>query len=270
MKQISNMKKVIYPILSVLILASCTSKTSTSTENTNFEEGEESIYIAYNNPPAEGFDQEGSDMLATLIADKTMLAMGGREAWDDTRFITWNFFGSRKHIWDKWTGDVRIEEPKKNITYLMNINTKQGKVQRNGVEVTDSLDHYLDRGNELWINDSYWLVMPFKLKDTGVTLRYLREDTTLLGAKSDVLSLSFKDVGVTPKNAYNVWVDTNTKFITQWSFYKDSSVTIPNFITPWADYQQYGKIKLSGDRGKNKLTDIAVFQEVPEGTFTQF
>lgn len=263
------MKNTIYSLLAIILLASCSSKTSTSDSN-ELESDAVSTLIEYNNPGAEGFDQEGSDLIATLIADKTMIAMGGREAWDNTHYIAWNFFGNRNHIWDKWTGDVRIEEPKKNITYLMNINTNEGRVQKNGIEVKDSLDYYLERGKALWINDSYWLVMPFKLKDSGVTLGYLREDTTQLGEKSDVLSLSFKQVGLTPQNVYNVWVNVDTKLITQWSFYRDSTMSEPNFITPWADYQQYGEIMLSGDRGKNKLTDIKVMSEIPEGTMTNF
>ncbi len=264
------MKNLTYSLLAIIIMASCSTKKTTSDANQFDEADTLSTFVEYSNPPAEGFDQEGSDLIATLIADKTMIAMGGREAWDNTHYIAWNFFGSRNHIWDKWTGDVRIEDPKNNTTYLMNINTNEGKVQRNGEPVMDSLDYYLERGKSIWINDSYWLVMPFKLKDSGVTLGYLREDTTLLGAKSDVLSLSFKDVGVTPQNVYNVWVDADTKFVTQWSFYRDSNMTEPGFVTPWADYQQYGEIMLSGDRGKNKLTDIEVMTEVPDGTFTEF
>ena len=63
----------------------------------------------YGNPPAEGFNLEGSDAEAMIIADEVMAAMGGRKAWDETRHIAWNFFGARELVWDKWTGDVRID-----------------------------------------------------------------------------------------------------------------------------------------------------------------
>src|SRR2546421_138000 len=56
------------------------------------------------NPPAPGFDRAGSDPRAVAIADRTMRAMGGRRAWDQTRYISWRFFGKRLHVWDKWTG----------------------------------------------------------------------------------------------------------------------------------------------------------------------
>ena len=71
----------------------------------------------YGNPPAEGFNLEGSDPEAIEVADQVMEAMGGREAWDNTRHIAWNFFGSRDLVWDKWTGDVRIDM--RNTTFLI-------------------------------------------------------------------------------------------------------------------------------------------------------
>ncbi len=251
----------------VFISACSTGNEKDETVESTEAEGE---FVAYNNPPAEGFNQEGSDLLATLLADKSMQAMGGREAWDNTRYIGWNFFGRRDHLWDKWTGDVRIEVPEQQLIILMNINSKNGNVQKQGELVTDSLDYYLNRGYEMWVNDAYWLVMPYKLKDSGVTLKYLREDTTLTGESSDVVSLSFSDVGVTPENVYEVWIDTDSKLVTQWAYFPDSSSLEPRFTTPWADYKEYGNILLSGNRGQYELSNIKVLDDVPDGTFTAF
>lgn len=257
-------------LISCLVWAtSCSTKSSTS-ETTTDTLAVESNFVAYSNPPADGFNQERSDLLATLLADKAMMAMGGREAWDSTRFIKWTFFGRRIHLWDKWTGDVRIESPANEMVFLMNIHTKKGRIQRSGTQLTDSLDFYLQKGYEAWVNDSYWLVMPYKLKDSGVTLKYLREDTTQMGVSADVVSLAFESVGVTPQNIYEVWIDTDSKLVTQWAFYPDSSSIEPMFITPWTDYKEYGGILLSGNRGDYALTEIEVLEDVPEGTFTQF
>ncbi len=52
------------------------------------------------NPPAPGFDEAGSDPKAVDLADVVMKAMGGRKAWDNTHLITWNFFGTRRLVWD--------------------------------------------------------------------------------------------------------------------------------------------------------------------------
>jgi hypothetical protein len=41
-------------------------------------------------------------------------------------------FCKRKLLWNKWTGDVRIENPSANQVILVNINTLKGKVYENG------------------------------------------------------------------------------------------------------------------------------------------
>lgn len=258
-----------YILLAFLVVACATpeKKTETAVEAIDTMEVE-STTILYDNPPAEGFNQEGSDLLATLIADKVMLAMGGRQAWDATRFLSWNFFGSRLHYWDKHTGAVRIEDLKSDLQVLMNIHTKEGMVQKNGEQLSgDSLSYYLDRGYGWWVNDSYWLIMPYKLKDTGVTLKYMGTDT----AKSaDQLQMTFEEVGVTPENIYHVWVDIDSKLVTSWAYYKDSTVLEPRFDLPWTDYQQYGSILLSSKRGQYELTDIQVLDSLDGSFFTSF
>jgi len=253
------MQRNIFLILIVWLALSCSSGSSTSDEEAVKEEGE---FIAYNNPPANGFNQEESDMLAMLLADKAMQAMGGRQAWDNTRFLSWNFFGRRDHLWDKQTGDIRIEVPADDLTVLMNINSKEGSVYKGDQTMSDSTDYYLEKGYSWWVNDAYWLVMPYKLKDTGVTLKYIREDTTLSGARSDVIQLTFENTGLTPQNVYEVWVDADSKFVTQWSYYQNSSVAEPRFTLEWTDYKKFGEIMLSSGRGAYKLENIRVFDEL--------
>ncbi len=213
------------------------------------------------NPQAEGFDLEGSDQLAIDMADKIMEAMGGRKAYDNTRYLKWNFFGARRHFWDKYTGDVKIESLRDSITIDMNINQMTGNVDYKGRQLTDqdSLNQYLQKGKEWWINDSYWLVMPYKLKDSGVTLKYMDQDTMQTGEKAEVLSLTFENVGVTPQNKYHVYIDTSDYLIKQWDYYSNATDSLPRFSSPWLAYQKYGDILLSGDRGGGrKLTEIAV------------
>lgn len=218
------------------------------------------------NPPAENFDTENSDLKAIEIADQVMEAMGGRKAYDESRFLSWNFFGSRKHWWDKHTGDIRIESQRSDFKLIMNVHSMEGEVFTDGETVShpDSLAMYLERGKGMWLNDSYWLLMPFKLKDSGVTLKYLEEELTD-STNYEVLSLEFKDVGLTPENKYHVFVDKNTHLVAQWSFFRNAADSAAQFTTPWADYQKYGEILLSGDRGNYKLTDIGV--EVDESLF---
>ena len=228
--------------------------------------------IQDNNPPEPGFNIEASDHQAIIFADEVMEAMGGRKAWDATRYLQWNFFGRRKLTWDKHTGDVRIESLPDSTTYLVNVNTLQGKVKRRGVIESDpdTLNMLLNRAKSIWINDSYWLVMPFKLKDSGVTLKHIGQDTTLDGRPAEVLQLTFENVGDTPQNKYLVYVDHESKLVTQWSYFQDFKQKEPNFTTSWEDYQRHGKILLSGSRGDRKLTEIAAPGRLPSDIFTSF
>ena len=228
--------------------------------------------VAEENPPAEGFNLEDSDQKAIELADQVMKAHGGRVAWDSTRLLVWNFFGFRKLYWDKQSGDVRIDFTNNDLKIILNEKSMEGRVFKDGQEFqqTDSLKKYLDQGKSIWINDSYWLVMPFKLKDSGVTLKYLREDTTQNGRKSQVLQLTFKNVGDTPQNKYEVFVDQENYMVTQWSYFKEATQDSANFTLPWLDYKKHGNIKLSGNRGVREISEIQVLDTVPEGLFDSF
>lgn len=233
-------KQIVLWFLFGVVLTSCHNQSSTNKST-----------IDYGNLAAEGFKLSSSDAKAISIADEVMLAMGGRKAWDETRYLKWNFFGSRIHVWDKQTGDLVIKGIRDTFDIRMNILTNKGKVNFKGNVLTeqDSLQKYLNKGKSMWINDSYWVFMPHKLKDSGVTLKYVKKDTTQNGRSSDVLSLSFEEVGDTPENMYYVYVDDSTRLVSQWDFYRTSKDSTAQFKTPWGDYRQYDRLLLSGSRG---------------------
>jgi hypothetical protein len=203
------------------------------------------------NPAAPGFNAAGSDARAVAIADEVMQAMGGRKAWDETRGLSWTFFNRRKLSWDKHAGTCRIEWLTKKQVIEVNLNNGTGTVVLNDVNQThpDSLAKYLDIGKKVWINDSYWLVMPFKLKDTGVTLKYLGDAKTESGEASDLLQLTFTGVGVTPDNKYHVWVDKKSRLVTQWAFFEKFTDEKPGLMNAWSGYIKVGKILISTERG---------------------
>lgn len=229
---------------------------------------------AAENPAAPGFNVESSDPQAIEIADQVMAHLGGRQAWDETHFITWRFFGSRRHVWDKYTGDLRVEgvdrETEEPYLILMNLHTKQGRAWTNGEEVTDpqALEKLLDLGEAVWINDGYWMFMPYKLKDSGVTLKLLGEREMLDGRAADALQLTFEDVGRTPENKYYVYVARDTGLVEQWDYFSNAEDPEPRFQSPWHNWQPYGAILLSDDRGDRGHTDIAVFADLPPEIFS--
>lgn len=232
--------------------------------------GSTTLASAGENPAAPGFNAAASDPQAIEIADQVMEALGGRATWDNTRFVTWSFFGRRRHVWDKYTGDIRVEgvdrETEEPYLILMNIHTLQGRAWSNGDEITDpeALAEKLDFGEAVWINDGYWIFMPYKLKDSGVTLRYVGERKMLDGHPAKVLQLTFEEVGRTPENKYLVYVAQESGLVEQWDFFSNADDPEPRFQSPWHNWQRYGSILLSDNRGESGHTDIAVFEELPD------
>jgi hypothetical protein len=226
----------------------------------------------YENPSAEGFDLRHSDPSAVELADSVMSAMGGRKNWDQTRFISWSSSGLRNIIWDRQFDRVRIESVEDSTTYLFNTKTLEGKVKVGGRELTetDSIKKKLDQAKRTFTNDVYWLVMPFKLKDSGVTLKYLGEDTLKTGGRCNVLELTFAHAANTPTNKYHVFIDIKDNLVKQWAYYADANKDEADWIRPWDNYKSYGNILLSADRSddggpKNAKVDETIddklFQE---------
>lgn len=227
---------------------------------------------AEENPPMEGFNLEASDAKAIEIADAVMRSMGGRANWDQTRYLSWSF-GRDDQVWDKWTGRFRFQRD--SLIVLMNVNTKEGRAWADGQEITDAaaLEERLASAYRNWINSSYWLLMPYKLKDSGVTLRYQGEGTMEDGRAAEILGLTFEEVGITPQNRYDIYVDKETMLVGQWSYYRNASDPEPQFTRPWRNWQKHGVVMLSDDRGEGRggqpfiLPNVGVYDTVPASAF---
>ena len=227
---------------------------------------------ADDNPPMDGFNLEASDAKAIDIADAVMHSMGGRANWDQTRYLSWGF-GRDDQLWDKWTGQFRFQRD--SLVVLMNVVSKEGQAWHDGQEITDAtaLDEHLARAYRAWVNSSYWLLMPYKLKDSGVTLRYRGEGTMEDGRPAEILELTFDSVGLTPQNKYHVYVDKETMLVGQWSYFRDAADAEPQFTRPWKNWQRYGAVMLSNHRGEGRggnpfiLPNVGVYDTVPASAF---
>ena len=111
--------------------------------------------------------------------------------------------------------------------------------------------------------------MPWKLKDPGVTLSYIKEDTLPNGKTAHVLQLTFADVGVTPNNKYLIYVDQEDNLIKQWEFFKNFNDAKAKFSRPWDNYQKAGNILLSFNRSEFGPTDVIVKQKFNSKIFKE-
>lgn len=219
-----------------------------------------------------------ADAKAEEIAAKTLAAMGGQKAWDEVHFIRFTFAVNRHHHWDKWTGRHRVEFiDRKGDHYLVleNINTRAGRAWKNGVELSgEEGAQTVQRGYETWINDTYWLIMPYKLRDPGVILTYAGEET-VDGVLYDKLHLAFENVGVTPKDQYWAYINRETGLMDRWAYILESYEPGQEATHwQWKGWQRYGKVLLAPERIEVKagrklpLDDIAVLDTLPDTIFT--
>ena len=244
-----------------------------NTTDSTTEEAETTAVVT--DSTAVKFNAEGSDRTAMEWARAVMKAQGGKAAWDSARYFHWNFFGRRTLLWDKKTDRVRIEKLEDSTVYLINLREDEGRVFTNGSEMQNPahLPDLIQEGKSIWNNDSYWLFMPFKLMDPGVTLYYagMMSDEADSTKKAAVLELHFDKVGDTPQNKYRVYVDPRDSLIHAWAYYNKREDENPTIITPWKDYKEYNGLMLSSDRGEGRMiSDIWVKQEVSDKYFTEF
>ena len=212
-----------------------------------------------------------SDPQAIALAETVIKNMGGVKNWNNTRYVAWSWL-NQYHIWDKYENKFRYE--KDTLVVISDLNTRKGTVYSKGQPLTDEAQRQkiLNDQYAVWANNSYWLLMPFKMRDNGVTLQYRGEGITQAGAAADLVQLTFQSVGVTPNNRYILAIDKSSGLVMEWSYFKNATDEKPGFTRPWTDYQTYGKIKISSGRGANgdtklDMSHIAVTQNIDDDFF---
>lgn len=222
--------------------------------------------------------QAAADEKADALAAQTLEAMGGQQAFDNTRFLRFRFAGFRNHHWDKWTGRHRVEFTNRkgeHFVILENVNTKAGRAWRDGVELTgEEAKKAVEAAYGTWINDTYWLLMPYKLRDPGVTLTWDGEES-IDGVAYDKLHLKFAGVGLTPGDQYWAYINRQTKLMDRWAYIlQDYEAGRPATAWKWGAWQRYGEIMLSSERTmvadeprQLPLDQIAVDPTLPDAIF---
>jgi hypothetical protein len=216
------------------------------------------------------------DAQAAAVADRVMHALGGAPAWNATRYLRFDFAVDRggktvmrrSHAWDKWTGRYRLESTTREgdaSLVLLNINTRDGRAWLRGKELAgDEAKKQLEQAYAAWVNDTYWLLMPYKLKDPGVTLALDGEEQK--GSESwDKLRLTFDNVGLTPKDKYWAYVNRRTGLVDRWDYVLKGEGKPPTSFT-WNNWKKYGRVMLADDRS-NATDDMRIHfpvLEVPE------
>ena len=120
-----------------------------------------------------------------------------------------------------------------------------------------------------FINDMYWLAMPWKWMDSGVNLKYVGPKTRG-GEACDVVELTFGHVGLTPGDMYHAFVSQKSHLMTYWEYVLQSG---NKGAWDW-EYGESGGIKLarnhrSSDRKMSiNMGDVRVLDHADDRFFT--
>lgn len=160
----------------------------------------------------------------------------GMEHWENVSEIRFTFnvdrdtiHFERDWIWSPKTGQVSM--------------THNGEVTTYNREAVDERSLNADKA---FVNDTYWLLAPFKLIwDEGYTRDSIYKDEAPI-SKDSLYKLTIHytgDGGYTPGDAYDFFID-NDHMIREWVYREDNSQS-NCFITTWEDYVEEKGIKLS-------------------------
>ncbi len=211
------------------------------------------------------------------LAAEVMNAVGGERAWNDRSWnLEFDFVlirdgkeGARfSHGWNRTTNAYGVtgktRDGKQWHVRFTDVIARQGSATLDGSPASDSLlSELLALGYGRFINDGYWLLMPFKLLDPGVN-HWRQPDTVIDGSRYQVLRLSFGKVGLTPGDRYWLYIDPRTKLVQRWNFILEGGGKGDFY---WQDYTDYGGIKLPLRRRSADGTMEIRFENIRVGRF---
>lgn len=150
------------------------------------------MYLKYNEDLPTGEQGAKADQLATK-----MLEALDEEAYLNTDYLEWTFKGRHHYKWYK--SDKNCEVYWDDFTVILDLENQDNskvfvaKQEYNGIEKQD----YIDKAEAYFNNDSFWLVAPYKVFDSGVERRLVKTDDN-----KDALLVTYNSGGTTPGDSY--------------------------------------------------------------------
>ena len=199
---------LIFTVAAIALSAACGGRPGPATQN------------------AGAFDPKGSDEKAIAIADQVLDAVGGAANWAKAKEIVWSqaivVDGEVKdgveHSWDRWNGRHQFTRFDNSGSMGKTSHDLYGDYafglivdsEGRSMEVMKAeTPKYATEAGRRFVVDSYVFLLPFKLKDPGVHLKFV-DEATAKDTKHDVIKVTF-DAGVGPaSDTYYVLVDRTT------------------------------------------------------------
>ncbi|TXE07151.1 hypothetical protein FUA26_13075 [Seonamhaeicola algicola] len=190
-------------------------------------------------------ETKATEVKKLSVAEKIAHAHGF-EKWDAVKEIQFKFGKNRLWNWNPKTDDVKLTTDTDTINY----NRK-------------SMDSIAKKADRAFINDKFWLLIPFQLVwDTSATISKPVEATAPISNISmNKITITYSNEGgYTPGDAYDIFYDNNF-IIKEWIFRKGNTPE-PSLTNTFENLQDFNGIKIATDHTKNDGKPIVKLSEI--------
>lgn len=260
------MRTPLVVLVSVLLLVGCEQGTDGGDRGTT---AADSAAGSFGDPDVARIHRR---MMDTLAPD------GG---WERARYIRFDWVVERGegpstrrfHRWDRRTGLYRVESATEDgaMVALFDVDEPlEGRVWVDGALVEgDQRRDLLDRAYAVFVNDTFWLLMPYRWEDPGVRAEYVGRETDSAGSSFDVVRLSFDQAERAPRSVYHAWVSPESGLLERWHQFRTEGVE--PLVSEWRGWRRVGPIMLADERplrGRQmtiRFENMEVSETVPPG-----
>lgn len=151
---------------------------------------------------------------AEQLADEMLKALN-KEGYDTLSMIRFTYPGGHTYEWNKAENMVRVQWEGNDVFLDLN----------QSIEAFNAAEY---QGYEYFINDSFWLVAPFKVRDGGVVRSIVKVD------EGRGLLVTYASGGITPGDSY-LWIIDDRGFPTAWKLWT-SNVPIGGLEFKWGGW----------------------------------
>jgi len=183
------------------------------------------LYFKYNEELPIGIKGVQADQLA-----HKMLKSLNYDAYKNINTIEWTFKKRHHYKWNKQKNTCEVYWKAYKVALNLN-NTSKSKVYKNNVIIKNTVSQELiDKALAYFNNDSFWLVAPYKVFDSGVERRLVT-----LEDNKEALLLTYTSGGTTPGDSYLWLLDETGKpeAFKMWT----SILPINGLEASWSDWK---------------------------------
>jgi hypothetical protein len=178
-------------------------------------------YFANNESLPEGKKGKEADALAIKMFNAI-----NNDAFENIEILEWNFRGKHFYKWYKQKNIVEVSWDKNNVILHTN-QAEKSEVFINDLKVENN--EILKNARDFFNNDSFWLIAPYKIFDTGT------ERSIVNYNGKDALLITYTSGGSTPGDSY-LWILDENYVPTSFKMWT-SIIPIGGVSGTWSDWK---------------------------------